>query len=76
METSTRKHAALGSDHEYLQLSTPTTPEVRKQIGEGMWSFEQEQKLANITVNVRPFYPLRCWHWDTAWRIAGANDCD
>ncbi|CAE7684173.1 hflX [Symbiodinium microadriaticum] len=26
---------------------------VRKQIGDGMWTFEQEQKLANIAVNVR-----------------------
>eukprot|EP00435_Cladocopium_sp_Y103_P056870 s640_g19.t1 len=26
---------------------------VRTQIGDGMWTFEQEQKLANIAVNVR-----------------------
>lgn len=26
---------------------------VRKQIGEGIWTFEQEQSLANIAVNVR-----------------------
>lgn len=25
--------------------------EVRTQIGDGMWTFEQEQKLANIAVN-------------------------
>ncbi len=27
--------------------------EVRTQVGDGMWTFEQEQKLANIAVNAR-----------------------
>ena len=31
---------------------SPTYFEVRTQIGDGMWTFEQEQKLANIAVNV------------------------
>lgn len=29
------------------------TFEVRTQVGDGMWTFEQEQKLANIAVNAR-----------------------